>query len=115
MDTSTVIKFIQQMHWLDNTTSSFLYIATNEGNSTDLEALETAGIYTWWTLYKKYQFKMRSIEMFLVELQLMIDANRFLRARASFGWMSYASWIDQLVEIERERKGKRGSEVIDYP
>ena len=114
MDTKEVIKYINGMKLSNRSITSFLYIATNEGNVTMLEELEEHGIYSWWTLSKSFGFRIKNIEMFVVELQLMIDANRFLRARANFGWVSIASWIDQLVEIEREKIGKK-SEVVDYP
>ena len=114
MNSTNVLSYVQGMRLMDKSITSYLYIATNEGNTTMLEELEKAGIYTWWTLYKNYKFKMKSIEMFIIELQLMTDADRFLRTRANFGWMSFASWVDQLIEIERERLGKK-SEVIDYP
>lgn len=114
MTTAEVVKYINGMRLLDKNITSFLYIATNEGNTTLLQELETQGVYSWYTLSKNYNFKMKSMEMFIIELQLMIDAERFLRARANFGWFSFASWIDQLVEIERYRNGKK-SEVIDYP
>ena len=114
MNTTEVVKYIRGMRLNDRNITSFLYIATNEGNTTILDELATEGIYSWYTLSKNYNFKLKNIEMFIIELQLMIDADRFMRARANFGWFSFASWIDQLVEIERGKNGKK-SEVIDYP
>jgi len=114
MTTIEVVKYVKGMRLNDRNITSFLYIATNEGNTTILDELAAEGIYSWWTLSKNYSFRLKNIEMFIVELQLMIDANRFMRPRANFGWFSFASWIDQLVEIERDKNGKK-SEVIDYP
>jgi hypothetical protein len=114
MDTISLIKYLSGMKLNNRNTTSFLYIATNEGNTTMLEELESLGVFSWWTLSKNYNFHIKSIEMFVIELQLMIDADRFLRARANFGWVSIASWIDQLVEVQRDKIGKK-SEVIDYP
>ena len=114
MNSTDVVKYVNNMKLLDKNVTSFLYLATNERNKTVLEFLHDQGVYSWWTFYKKYNFNLRSIEMFILELQLMLDASRFLRPRANFGWFSFASWIDQLIEIEREKLGKK-SEVIDYP
>ena len=114
-DSGEFLKYVNRMKLLDKTLTSFLYVATNEGDVTILEEFEKQGIYSWWTLAKSYNFKMKSIEMFIIELQLMIDADRFLRAHAGFGWFAFTSWIDQLVEIQREFVGKKASEIIDYP
>ena len=114
-DAREFLAYVRNMKLLDKSVTSFLYVATNEGDVKILQEFEKEGIFTWWTLAKGYNFKMKSIEMFIIELQLMIDADRFLRAHAGFGWFAFTSWIDQLVEIQREMTGKKPSEIIDYP
>ena len=114
-DSGEFLAYVNSMKLLDKSVTSFLYVATNEGDVKILKEFEEHGIYTWWTLARGYNFKMKSIEMFIIELQLMIDADRFLRAHAGFGWFAFTSWIDQLVEIQREMIGKKASEIIDYP